>query len=245
MRAVIFLLFISLGLQAQSPVDIIRQAEEKMRGKSSAYMEMSIEVVRPKWSRSMSLKSWSKGEDYSLSLLTAPAKDKGIAFLKRGKEVWNWMPSIERSIKMPPSMMMQSWMGTDLSNDDLVRESSAVTDYTHFLEKDTLLDGHKCWKIILTPKEDAPVVWGKVIAFIEQTHYVQIRTEQYDEDAYLINVLEASEIKNMDGVMMATHLALLPVENEGQMTVMKIEKVLFNQPYDDAFFTVKNMKKIQ
>ena len=115
------LLIVDFGM-AQTAEDIIRQAEEKTRGKESAYMEMTIQTVRPKWSRTMSLRSWGQGNDLSLMVLTAPAKDAGTAFLKRKKEVWNWVPSIERSIKMPPSMMSQSWMGTDMSNDDLVRE---------------------------------------------------------------------------------------------------------------------------
>ena len=110
----LFVLF-GIGAFAQDAKDIIRKAEEKMRGKESAYMEINIEVIRPKWTRTMALKSWSRGNEYSLMVLTDPAKDAGTAFLKRHKEVWNWMPSIERSIKMPPSMMMQSWMGTDLS----------------------------------------------------------------------------------------------------------------------------------
>jgi outer membrane lipoprotein-sorting protein len=245
LTALLLTLFITGSLLAQDATDIIRKAEEKMRGKESAYMEMTIEIVRPKWTRSMSMKSWSKGQELSLSVLTAPAKDEGVGFLKRGKEVWNWMPSIERSIKMPPSMMMQSWMGTDFSNDDLVRESSNVSDYTHTLEKDTVIDGRKCWKIILTPKPDAPVVWGKVIAFVDQQDYIQLKAEQYDEDGYKINVINSSDIREMDGVVMATKLELIPIEKEGHSTIMHIEDVKFNEPYEDSFFTVQNMKRIR
>ena len=116
---------------AQTPTatEILQKADEKTRGSESAYSEMTITTVRPKWTREMAMKSWAKGNDYSLILITSPARDKGTAFLKRKKEVWNWVPNIERSIKMPPSMMMQSWMGTDFTNDDLVRESSTVDDY--------------------------------------------------------------------------------------------------------------------
>jgi outer membrane lipoprotein-sorting protein len=238
-------LLFSTSVIAQDAKEIIRKAEEKMRGKESAYMEMTIEIVRPKWTRSMSMKSWSKGQELSLSVLTAPAKDAGVGFLKRGKEVWNWMPSIERSIKMPPSMMMQSWMGTDFSNDDLVRESSNVSDYTHTLEKDTVIDGRKCWKIRLTPKPDAPVVWGKVIAFVDQQDYIQLKAEQYDEDGYKINVINSSDIREMDGVVMATKLELIPIEKEGHSTIMHIDDVKFNEPYEDSFFTVQNMKRIR
>lgn len=230
---------------AQDAKEIIRKAEEKMRGKESAYMEMTIEVVRPKWTRTMALKSWSKGDDKSLMVLTAPAKDQGTAFLKRDKEVWNWVPSIERSIKMPPSMMMQSWMGTDLSNDDLVRESSNVTDYTHKLAGDSTIDGRKCWKIILTPKPDAPVVWGKVVAFVDQKHYVQLKAEQYDEDGFMVNKMVGSDIKTMDGVTLASRLELIPVEKDVHKTVMIIDDIKFNESYDDGFFTVQNMKRIR
>ncbi len=236
---------IAYGSFAQDAIDIIRKAEEKMRGKESAYMEMTIETVRPKWTRTMSLKSWGKGDEYSLMVLTAPSKDAGTAFLKRGKEVWNWVPSIERSIKMPPSMMSQSWMGTDMSNDDLVRESSSVRDYTHKISGDSIIDGRKCWKIELIPKPDAPVVWGKLVAFVDQKDYVQLKSEQYDEDGYLVNVMNSSDVKEMDGVIMATKLELIPVEKEGQKTVMTIDKIKFNEKYEDSFFTVQNMKRIR
>lgn len=239
------LLLFSLSFYAQDAKEIIRKAEEKMRGKESAYTEMTIEVIRPKWTRTMALKSWSKGNDYSLMVMTEPAKDAGTAFLKRHKEVWNWMPSIERSIKMPPSMMMQGWMGTDMSNDDLVRESSSVMDYTHALGNDSIIDGKKCWKVILTPKPNAPVVWGKVVAFVDQKDYVQLKAEQYDEDGYLVNEMLGSEVKEMDGVTMATRLDLIPVDKPGQKTIMTIDAIKFNEAYEDSFFTVQNMKKIR
>ncbi len=237
--------FLFQGLVAQDAKEIIRKAEEKMRGKESAYMEMTINTVRPKWERSMSIKSWSKGDDLSLMVVTAPAKDQGIAFLKRHKEVWNWMPSIERSIKMPPSMMMQSWMGTDLTNDDLVRESSSVKDYTHQISGDSTINGRKCWKITLTPKPDAPVVWGRIVAFIDQENYVQLKAEQYDEDDFLINIINASDIKEMDGVIMATTMEFVPVEKRGQKTIMSIKTIEFNKDYEDSFFTVQQMKRIR
>ena len=206
---------------------------------------MTIQTVRPKWSRTMSLRSWGQGNDLSLMVLTAPAKDAGTAFLKRKKEVWNWVPSIERSIKMPPSMMSQSWMGTDMSNDDLVRESSSVRDYTHVIEKDTVIQGRTCWKIVLTPKPDAPVVWGKLEAYVDQTDYIQVLLKQYDEDGYLVNKMVGSDIKEMDGVVMATRMELIPLDKEGNKTIMVIEKIKFNEGYDDNFFTVQNMKRIR
>ena len=142
-------------------------------------------------------------------------------------------------------MMSQSWMGTDMSNDDLVRESSNVRDYTHKIVGDSTIEGRKCWKIELTPKPEAPVVWGKLVLFVDQKDYVQLKAEQYDEDGYLVNVMNSSVIKEMDGVVMATKLELIPVEKEGQKTVMTIDKIKFNEAYDDSFFTVENMKRMR
>jgi outer membrane lipoprotein-sorting protein len=118
--------------------EIVRRADRHVRGESSR-AELSMEIVRPDWSRRMSLKFWSKGNDRALILITAPARDRGTTFLLRNDEVWNYRPDIDRVIKLPPSMMSQSWMGTDFTNDDLVRESSIVEDYHHEIVGDTIL----------------------------------------------------------------------------------------------------------
>ena len=235
----------STPIMAQDAVAIIEKAEEKFRGKETAYSEMTITIVRPKWQREMTMKSWSKGNDYSLILVTAPAKEKGMAFLKRHKEVWNWVPSIERTIKLPPSMMMQSWMGTDLTNDDLVRESSAVKDYTQKVVGDSTIIGRKCWKLELIPKPDAPVVWGKLIMFIDQQDYIQLRGEYYDEDGYLVNAMNAFNIKTLGGQKLAGTWEMIPVDKKGHKTVMQFNKMEFDKPIAEQFFTTQNMKKVK
>ena len=113
---------------AQNAKEIVKLADQKMRG-STMQAEISIKTIRPTWSREMQCKIWMKGNQLSMIMITSPAKDKGIVFLKKKKEVWNWIPALERTIKLPPSMMSQSWMGTDFTNDDLVKESSIIEDY--------------------------------------------------------------------------------------------------------------------
>ena len=131
-------LFICINSYSQSALEIIEKSDAKLRGESS-YSEITITIVRPKWQKTMTMKSWSVGTDYSVSLVTSPAKEKGSVFLKRKNEVWNYFPSLERTIKLPPSMMTQSFMGTDLTNDDLVKQSSMVVDYSHkILEEETV-----------------------------------------------------------------------------------------------------------
>ena len=227
------------------PVEIIRRAEEKTRGVNSSYSEMAITTVRPKWSRTMSMKSWSLGSEYSLIVITSPAKDAGSATLKRGKEVWSWMPSIERIIKLPPSMMSQSWMGTDLTNDDLVRESSTITDYTHRMLPDTMIGSKKCYKIELLPKENTAVVWGKIIASIDQQDFIQLSSEMYDEDGFLVNIMRSSNIQEMSGVKMAAKMEFIPVDDEGHKTIMEFKKLDLDASIEKRFFTTQNMKRVR
>ena len=131
---------------AQTAKEIVQKADEKMQGESNKSV-MKMTIVRPTWQREITMKGWALGRDYSLILITAPARDKGSAFLKRESEMWNWQPSIDRVIKLPPSMMLQSWMGSDFTNDDLVKESSIVNDYEQTLEEDTLINGLDCYKL--------------------------------------------------------------------------------------------------
>lgn len=230
--------------QAPDATEIVRKADEKVRGKTS-YTEITIQVIRPTWKREMSLRTWSKGDKLALILVTAPAKDRGSVSLKRDKEVWNWMPSIERTIKLPPSMMMQSWMGTDFTNDDLVKESSVVNDYTQTLTGDSVIDGRDCYRILLKPKPDAAVVWGKVISYIDKKDYMQLRVEQYDEDGVLVNILSSSDPKMLGGKLLPSRMEMIPVAKPGQKTVMIYSNMKFDEPYDDNFFTVQNMNRVK
>ena len=243
--ASILLIFTSLSAWAQTPKDIIEKAEEIRRGVESAQADLTMTIIRPSWERSMSLKSWNKGDDYSLILVTAPARDKGVASLKREKEVWNWMPKIERTIKLPPSMMSQSWMGSDFKNNDLVQDVSIINDYDHTLMEDSVIEGRKCWKIELIPHEDVAVVWGKIHTWIDQKDYLTLRSEFYDEDGYLVNVMQASNIKPMDGRTFATKLEMIPIEEEGHKTVMEYNSIIFDKQIPESFFSVQNMKRVR
>ncbi len=224
--------------------EIIDRANQLMRGNSS-YAEMTMKIIRPKWERTLSFKAWSKGTDYSLIYITEPAKEKGQVFLKREKEMWNWVPSIERMIKIPPSMMMQSWMGSDMTNDDLVKESSIVEDYNHTLIGSETIEGYDCYKILLEPHEDAPVVWGKIISWISREEYFTLKNEYYDEDGYLVNREILSKIKNVGDRVIPTHFEIIPVEKEDQKTTMEFTHVKFNVPIGDDFFSIQNMRRIR
>ncbi len=178
-------------------------------------------------------------------LLTAPAKDKGVAFLKRKKEVWNWYPTLERVIKLPPSMMNQSWMGTDFTNDDLVRESSIINDYTHKLIGDTLIGERPCYKIEMIPKQSAAVVWGRLISCIDKKDYIELHMRFYDEDGVLINIMNAYDPKLMGGRIIPSRFEMIPVDKKGNKTEMIYNNIIFDQPINDEFFNLSTMKNLR
>jgi outer membrane lipoprotein-sorting protein len=228
----------------QDVTEIIKKADEKMRGNSSKG-EAIMRIVRPEWTREVRMKMWSLGTKKSMVLVTAPARDKGLATLMRDQEIWNWQPSIERVIKLPPSMMMQSWMGSDFTNDDLVKQSSIVTDYTHKLLKDTTIENRSCYKILLIPHEDAPVVWGKIEMCISKEEYLQLQVKFYDEDGYLVNTMNASGIKTMGGRVIPSFLEMTPADNPKQKTTFEYLDLEFDLNLQDAFFSIQNMKRLR
>ena len=230
-----------LHAQNLTASEIIRQSEDRMRGKT-LQGQMVIKTVRPSYTREMELKIWSKGDDYSLIYILSPAREKGITYLKRKKEVWNWIPALERSIKLPPSMMAQSWMGTDFTNDDLVRESSITSDYDQSIYGHEVINGRDCWKIQLIPKPEAAVVWSKVVMWIDKKDFLQLKTESYDEDGMLVNTINGQDIQWMGGRLLPTQMVLTPADKPGNKTHIIYKSIIFDQPINDDFFSTQNMK---
>lgn len=241
---IVLLITACLPSYSQDIKEIVKQADEKFRGTSSSG-EMTMTIVRPSWSRTVSLKNWTFGNNYSLIYITAPAKEKGQVFLKRNNEMWNWIPTIQRMVKIPPSMMMQSWMGSDFTNDDLVKESSLVKDYEHKLIGEEKIEGYNCYKVELIPHEDAPVVWGKILMWVSQKELHWLKAEFYDEDGFLINTEILSEIKQMDDRLMPTHLEMIPADKEGHKTILIFKNMKFNIDVKESFFSQQNMKRIR
>jgi len=240
---ILLLLFSSLTV-GQDATKIVKKSNDNNLGLTSQGIS-KMTVVRPDWTREVEMKSWSKGTDYYLIYITSPARDKGQVFLKRKMELWNWMPSIGRMIKLPPSMMMQSWMGSDFTNDDLLKQSSLVKDYKHTIIAEEKIDNYNTWKIEFIPKPDAPVVWGKILMWITKEHYLQIKVEYYDETLELVNTMVGSKIKNVGDRMLPTKMEMIPADKPGNKTVLEYSKIVFDKPISDRFFSQQNMKKVK
>nr|WP_319399757.1 outer membrane lipoprotein-sorting protein [uncultured Carboxylicivirga sp.] len=240
-----FILSVSASLQAQNAKEIVKKADDKMEGEESSISVMSMTIKRPTYERNLAFKNWTKGNKNALTLVTAPAQEKGQTFLKRDREMWNWNPRISRMIKLPPSMMSQGWMGSDYTNDDALKKSSIVDDYNHTLLGEEEIDDQLCYHIQLVPTEEAAVVWGKVIMWITKDEYLQMKVEYYDEDEFLVKTELAHNITTIGGRILPSQFEIIPADKPNQRTIINIESIEFNVPINDNFFSQQNMKRIR
>jgi len=238
------LLIFASSIYSQNATEIVRKSNDNINGLTSQSVN-KMTIVRPDWTREVEMKTWSKGTKYYLIYITSPARDVGQVFLKRDMELWNWMPSIGRMIKLPPSMMMQSWMGSDFTNDDLLRQSSVVTDYTHKITGTEKTEGHDCWIIEFRPKPDAPVVWGKINMHISKEHYLQLKVEFYDEGDELVNTMAGSNIKDVGDRVIPTKLVMTPADKPDNKTIFEYSEIKFDIPISTDFFSKQNMKRVK
>ena len=244
--------FISVGLLFQSgmqadltdPEIIVKKASENRYGDMSLG-SMKMQVVRPKYTRSIEMKNWTMGNDYSMVLITAPSRDKGQVFLKRDKEMYNYIPRINRLVKLPPSMMSQGWMGSDYSNDDIVNQNSLVRDYTHTLLGTEMTQGMACYKIESKPKKDADVVWGKKMNWISKDGLFIMKTESYDEDGVLVRTELASDVKMFGTHRLPSKFEIIPADKPNNKTLFTIQSLDFKVKLDETFFTKANMKRVK
>ena len=228
----------------QDAKTIVQKANDLAMGKTSSG-EMTMTIERSSWTRAVSMKSWSKGTDYYLILITEPARDQGQVFLKRLTDMWNFMPSINRMIKIPPSMMSQSWMGSDFTNNDLVKMNSLVEDYTHKILGEENVGGYDCYKIEFIPKENAAVVWGKIVMWIAKNEFYEMKAEFYDEDMKLVNTQTARDIRQFGDRKLPARMEMVPADKPGNKTILQMKNMQFNIDLPDSFFSQQNMQKVK
>lgn len=231
-------------ISAQSALEIVQKSIDLINGQSSQ-ATTTMTITRPKYTRSIEMKMWSVDNDYFMVYITGPAQEKGQVFMKRETDMWNWIPKISRMIKIPPSMMSQSWMGSDFTNDDLVKVNSLAVDYTHTIQGEELIEGYECHKIELIPKAESAVVWGKVNIWIAKEESFQMKMEYFDEDMELVNLMEASEVTQFGDRKLPAKMVMTPVKKEGQQTMMITSEQSFNVGIDKGFFSQQNMKKVR
>ena len=237
-------IFLTSILTAQDAKEIIKKSDELIKSESS-YAEVSMTIIKTDWSRTVGMKMWALEPDYAIIYITEPARDKGSVTLKRKKEVWNWIPTAQKVIKIPPSMMLQSWMGSDFTNDDLVKESSLINDYAHTIVGEEKFNGYDCYKIESIPKPDAGVVWGRLLTWISKEEFFQLKVEFYDEDDFIVKSYIGSDIKELGGRTIPAHWEMVPVDRPGEKTIFDYHEIEFNYNVNESFFSEQNIKRVR
>jgi outer membrane lipoprotein-sorting protein len=241
-------LVLALGLaaytSAQEPParDILDRVESLLWGRT-VQGEYEMTISTPRWQRTLALRVWMERPRRSLVRILAPAKEKGIGSLRMGAEMWNYLPNVERTIKIPPSMMLQPWMGSDFTNDDLVKSSSIVDDYNSRILRAETAGGAPAYVLELIPKPDAAVVWGKILYWVRKSDFIPLKEEFYDERGSLVRVMTFSEIGPMGGRTIPTRWEIRPSDKPGSSTTIVVKSAVYDRPIDAEIFTQRNLQK--
>lgn len=211
---------------------IIAKVEENLRGEQ-VHLRMSMQIVTKKHERTLKLESWSQGKTRSFVRITYPPMEQGITFLNLNGQMWQYVPRIERTIKIPPSMMLQSWMGSDISNDDVVRQSSLTEDYhARIVEHNGTVA-----LIELIPKPNASVVWGKILSRIDTERFVALEDRFYDEEGVLVRTFSFDDVQRFGRYTLPTRWEIRPQTHPHNRTTILLEHVDYDTPIDEAYFT--------
>lgn len=245
MRIAPVLLLLTLASQSfagdsPSATDIIKSAMDVWRGESSDG-EMTMTIHRPDWERSMTIHSRTKGLDKSFLIVKAPKKDAGNATLLLDDDMWSYSPRIKRVIKIPSSMMAQSWMGSDLSNRDITKDTDVIDEYDHTLMGTREENGRTIYQIRSIPHEDAPVVWGQEIYRIRDD-FLMLEQEFWDQDNQLVKTIRTLEHKIINGRPVGTRMRIQDQNKPNEWTELTINSIEFDVEIDDNIFTVGQLR---
>jgi outer membrane lipoprotein-sorting protein len=240
------LLLLAPAARAQDAAEIVRRAEDALRG-NTAEMKLRMTITTPRWTRELVVRSWDdRVHDRSFTRVLEPPKDKGTAFLREKDAFWTWLPHVERAMRIPPSMMLQSWMGSDFTNDDLARESSLQKDYTARLLGEETLEGLVAYRLELLPRPEAPVVFAKLELWIEKTRYAPLLFVYYDEPEpghfTELRRLHFSDVRVVQGRPLPHVWEMVPQDKPGHSTKVTLEEATLDQKLDDRIFTQENLR---
>ncbi len=240
--AALALLLLAVACPAPAAEDagaIIKAAIDYWRDVSS-YTLADMTIHRPDWQRTMTIRVWTRGQKQSLVRVAAPAKDAGNATLLIGDDMWSYTPKINRVIKIPSSMMQQSWMGSDFSNNDLAKADDLIEQYTHRLVATESHQGRKLWVIESTPKETAPVVWGREIIKVRDDYNV-LEHAFYDQAGVLVKRLTTLELREMGGKLIVTRERMQRVDKPEEWTEIVVKEAQFGLTLPPSMFTLSNL----
>ena len=239
---ILVVLLFSAELQAadSEALKLVQRAFDYWRGMSS-YSEFSMTIHRPDFERTMVLKGWTKGRQDALFFVLEPPKDAGNGSLKKGRDMWSYNPKINRAIKLPPSMMSQSWMGSDFSNDDLAKSDSILEDYDHQIAGREVQGGYQIYTVESIAKEDAPVVWGKLILKVRED-FILLSEQFFDEDMVLVKEMTAENLVMFSNRIFPKTWTMRRVDKTERFTRLEYQLLEFDIEIEDRLFNLVSLK---
>ncbi len=229
-------------LSKLTPKQILDRVDDLYRGES-AEGEMTMKVVTEHWTREMRMEFFTKGKDKSLFRILAPKKEKGTSTLKNGQNIWNYLPKVKRTIKLPSSMMGGAWMGSHFTNDDLVKESRMADDFDFQIAFEGQRDGVEVVEIECIPKPDAAVVWGKIVVRVRRADVQPLLMSYFDEDLELARSMSFSDFKVADDRTIPWTMRVVPTDKPDEYTEVRYNRVRFNVELNDKLFSIRNLEK--
>jgi len=220
--------------------DLVKKIDQIYRSKTS-YAEFEMEIITPRWQRTLSMDSWTEGTKKTFFRINQPKKEKGVSTLRIGNEMWNYLPKTNKVIKIPPSMMMSSWMGSDFTNDDLVKEYTLFEDYSYELI-DFEGGSDSLYYLNCIPRKDLPVVWGNIVIAARKSDYIPVWEKYYDEKGNLMREAVFSDIRNFGSRKVPAVMEMIPKNKEGYKTVIRYLKAEFDVELDNDIFTLRNLQ---
>lgn len=219
---------------------LLQKAMDQWRGESSV-SELSMTIKRKDWERTMSLKAWTKGDKQSLVRVTSPKKDAGNGTLTLDNDMWSYTPKINRVIKIPSSMMAQSWMGSDFTNKDISKSTDVLDQYDHRLLQVKQVQNETHYVVEAVPHEDAAVVWGREV-YVLNNNDIVLEQQFWDQDNVLVKTLVALEVVEMGGRSVVKRMRMTDVDTPNEWTEMTTHSIEFNGALPDSVFTLSNLR---
>jgi len=232
----------SLRAGGEIDLDALVARLDRLYRSRSSHARVVMEIVTPHWERELKMEVWTEGMEKTLIRISSPKKERGVATLRIGREMWNYLPRVNKVIKIPPSMMMSSWMGSDFTNDDLAKETSLQDDYVYRLHPDCRPD-QDTLVIVFTPKENTPIVWGRIEGGVLRREVIPLWEKFFDERGNLVRILRFSEVRNFGGRRVPSMMEMTPLKKEGHRTTIRYLEMQFDVPLAEGTFSLRNLRK--
>lgn len=236
------IIVIAGNAHSQDAVQIIQKAEDAIKGRTSSHSIMEMTITTPDYTRGMKMESWSIGDSKALVNVLSPAREAGNRTLKLGNDIWMYLRTTETTIRIPPSMMLQSWNGSDYTYDDMVRGETLTKDYDITITGADKIDNVECWRLQLLPKPNAPVVWGKLIYWARKEDHLPAQAEYFDEKGELMRTMVMSDFQFLGGREIPTVWTMYN-SDKTHSTEIKMDEASFDTKIPASIFSLKELEK--